>query len=52
MTLPTPNLDDRDAQSLVDEAKQLIPTYCPEWTNHNVWDPGVALIELVAWMSE
>jgi hypothetical protein len=52
MTLPTPNLDDRDAQSLVDEAKQLIPAYCPEWTNHNVSDPGVALIELFAWMSE
>ena len=52
MTLPTPNLDDRNAQSLVDEAKQLIPTYCPEWTNHNVSDPGVALIELFAWMSE
>ena len=48
MTLPTPNLDDRNAQSLVDEAKQLIPTYCPEWTNHNVSDPGVALIELFA----
>ncbi len=29
-----------------------ILTYCPEWTNHNVSDPGVALIELFAWMSE
>ena len=52
MSLPVPNLDDRQFQSIVDEAKRLIPTYCPEWTNHNVSDPGVALIELFAWMTE
>jgi predicted phage baseplate assembly protein len=52
MALPAPNLDDRRFQDIVDEAKRLIPQYCPEWTNHNVSDPGVALIELFAWMSE
>ncbi len=52
MALPSPDLDDRRFQDLVDEAKRLIPRYCPEWTNHNVSDPGVALIELFAWMSE
>src|SRR6185437_588919 len=52
MPLPAPNLDDRRFQDIVDEAKRLIPRYCPEWTNHNVSDPGVALIELFAWMSE
>jgi predicted phage baseplate assembly protein len=52
MPLPTPSLDDRTFQDIVDEAKRLIPLYCPEWTNHNVSDPGVALIELFAWMSE
>lgn len=52
MPLPTPDLDDRTFQDIVDEAKRLIPQYCPEWTNHNVSDPGVALIELFAWMSE
>ncbi|CAN5613697.1 putative baseplate assembly protein [soil metagenome] len=52
MPLPTPGLDDRTFQDIVDEAKRLIPRYCPEWTNHNVSDPGVALIELFAWMSE
>ena len=52
MSLPVPNLDDRRFQDLVDEAKRLIPTYCPEWTNHNVSDPGVALIEQFAWMTE
>jgi predicted phage baseplate assembly protein len=52
VTLPVPNLDDRRFQDIVDEAKRLIPKYCPEWTNHNVSDPGVALIELFAWMTE
>jgi predicted phage baseplate assembly protein len=52
MSLPVPNLDDRTFQDLVDEAKRLIPRYCPEWTNHNLTDPGVALIELFAWMTE
>lgn len=47
-----PNLDDRSFQDLVDEAKRLIPRYCPEWTDHNVSDPGIALIELFAWMTE
>jgi predicted phage baseplate assembly protein len=52
MTLPAPILDDRRFQDIVDEAKRLIPKYCPDWTDHNVADPGVALIELFAWMSE
>ena len=39
-------------QDIVDEAKRLIPRSRPEWTNHNLSDPGVALIELFAWMSE
>ena len=51
MSLPAPDLDDRSFQDIVDEAKRLIPRYCPEWTNHNLSDPGVALIELFAWMS-
>ena len=52
MLLPTPPLDDRRFQQIVDEAKTLIPKYCPEWTDHNVSDPGVALIELFAWMMD
>ena len=52
MSLPVTNLDDRSFQQLVDEAKRKIPELCPEWTNHNLSDPGVALIELFAWMTE
>jgi len=52
MPLPAPHLDDRRFQDLVDEAKRAIPRYCPEWTDHNVHDPGVTLIELFAHMVE
>ena len=52
MVLPAPNLDDRTFQDIVDETKRRIPRHTPEWTNHNLSDPGVALIELFAWMSE
>jgi predicted phage baseplate assembly protein len=45
-----PAIDPRRFQDLVDEAKRRIPLYCPEWTDHNVSDPGVMLIELFAWM--
>ncbi len=52
MTLAIPQLDDRQFQDLVDEAKKRIPYYCKEWTDHNVSDPGVTLIELFAWMTD
>ena len=52
MPLATPILDNRRFQDIVDEAKRLIPHYCPEWTDHNVSDPGVAVVELFAWMTE
>ena len=48
--LPAPNLDDRTFQDLVDEAKRLVQHRCPEWTDHNVSDPGVTLIEAFAQM--
>jgi predicted phage baseplate assembly protein len=52
VTLPAPRLDDRTTQDIVNECKQRIHRLCPEWTDHNVSDPGVALIELFAWMTE
>jgi predicted phage baseplate assembly protein len=50
MVLPAPNLDDRRFQQLVDEAKRYVQQRCPEWTDHNVSDPGVTLIEVFAQM--
>jgi predicted phage baseplate assembly protein len=52
MALPTPNLDDRRFQDLVDDAKRMVMRRCPEWTDHNVSDPGVTLIETFAFMTD
>ncbi|HVT11702.1 MAG TPA: putative baseplate assembly protein [Fimbriimonadaceae bacterium] len=52
MSLPSPNLDTRNFQDIVDDAKRQIGLRCPEWTDHNVSDPGVTLIELFAYMTE
>jgi predicted phage baseplate assembly protein len=50
MTLQTPNLDDRKFQDIVSEARSKIPLYCPKWTDYNLSDPGITLIEIFAWM--
>src|SRR5690348_10738041 len=52
MSLSPPNLDDRDWGSLVEEARQRIAAKCPEWTDFNPSDPGMTLVELMAWMTE
>ncbi|HKG63550.1 MAG TPA: putative baseplate assembly protein [Solirubrobacteraceae bacterium] len=52
MRLPEIQLDDRRFQDLVSEARLKISRSCPEWTEHNVSDPGITLIELFAWMTE
>ena len=52
MTLVAPNLDDRRFQDLVDDAKRLVQQRCPDWTDHNVSDPGVTLIETFAFMTD
>ncbi|MDG3548140.1 putative baseplate assembly protein [Methanobacterium formicicum] len=52
MSLPIPDLDDKTFKDLVEDAKRLIPTYVPEWTDYNAHDPGITLIELFAWLTE
>src|SRR5262245_6422009 len=50
--IPSPKLDDRTFNDIVEEAISMIPRYAPEWTNHNPADPGITLIELAAWMTD
>ena len=52
MPVPLPNLDDRRWSDLVDEGRALIPLYARDWTDHNVHDPGIMLMELFAWIAE
>jgi predicted phage baseplate assembly protein len=48
VTLVAPNLDDRHFQDLVDDARRYVQRRCPEWSDHNVSDPGITLIETFA----
>jgi hypothetical protein len=52
MSLTVPSLDDRRYQQLLDEALARIPVHTPEWTNFNPSDPGVALVEVFAFLTE
>lgn len=52
MPLPLPRLDDRTYADLVADARSFIPSYGPDWTDHNPTDPGITLVELFAWLAE
>ncbi len=52
MPLPVPKLDSRTWAELTAEAVELVPRHAARWTDHNLHDPGITLIELFAWLSE
>jgi hypothetical protein len=47
-----PLLDDIDFEALFEEARALIPRFAPDWTDHNLHDPGITLIDLIAWIAD
>ena len=48
MPLPSPNLDDRSFEQLLDEARMLITRSDSGWTDLSKGDPGVVLLEVFA----
>lgn len=50
--LPIPNLDDRDFDRLMVEAKELIAARSPEWTDLTPGEPGVTLVEVFAYLTD
>jgi len=52
VTLPVPNLDDRTFLDLVADARDQIAHSCPTWTDLSVHDPGMALVEAFAYLTE
>jgi predicted phage baseplate assembly protein len=52
MALPLPRLDNRTFDQLVSEGQVLLPRYAPAWTNYNAADPGITILELLAWLAE
>ncbi|MES2823579.1 MAG: putative baseplate assembly protein [Pseudomonadota bacterium] len=52
MPLPLPSLDRLTYDQLVAEARASLPALAPSWTDFNAHDPGITLIELLAWLAE
>jgi predicted phage baseplate assembly protein len=52
MPLTAPVLDDRTYADLRAELVRQIPVFAPEWTNHNESDPGIVLVDLLAFLGE
>jgi hypothetical protein len=52
MSLPSPNLDNRDFSQLLEECRLRIKQSCPQWTDLSPSDPGMMLLELFAHLTE
>jgi len=55
MDIPTPNLDDRNFDQLLSEAKERFTQFSQstvEWTDLTPSDPGIILLELFAHLTE
>src|SRR5262249_28584640 len=52
MPIQAPQLDDLRFDRTVEELVRRIPVYAPEWTDHNDSDPGITMIQLVAYLAE
>jgi hypothetical protein len=50
MTSIVPDLDTTTFEELVERGRSQIPRYAPRWTDHNVHDPGMTLLDLLAWI--
>ena len=46
------NLDDQSYAEIVEAAVGRLPWICPTWTDHNAHDPGITILELMAWYKE
>lgn len=45
-------LDTEIFQDILDDAKNMVASLYPEWTDFNYHDPGITMLELFAWMKE
>lgn len=47
-----PDLFDRRFRDLMEMGRARLPGLAPDWTDHNAHDPGITLVELLAWVTE
>ncbi|MCR2802448.1 putative baseplate assembly protein [Paenibacillus soyae] len=50
--LPRLPLDDRTYAEIVQQSRKIIPKRMPEWTDENAHDPGMTMLEMLAWLTE
>lgn len=50
--LPEISLDDEQFEEILGKARKMIPNLYPQWTDYNYHDPGITMLELMAWMKE
>jgi predicted phage baseplate assembly protein len=47
-----PDLFARRFDDLLEIGRSKLPALAPDWTDHNAHDPGITLMELLAWVAE
>ena len=52
MSKLAPDLFQKRFQHLMEIGRAQLPSLAPEWTDHNAHDPGITLMELLAWKTE
>ncbi len=50
--LPEIHLDDENYKSIINDVRNKIVSIYPKWNDFNYHDPGITLIELLAWIKE
>ncbi|NMA13633.1 MAG: putative baseplate assembly protein, partial [Clostridia bacterium] len=45
-------MDTEEYRDILDDARNMIVSLYPEWTDFNYHDPGITLIELFSWIKE
>jgi hypothetical protein len=50
--LASRNLDDQTLEEIMDFVLGRLPWLCPAWTDYNAHDPGITILELIAWYKE
>lgn len=52
MSALAPDFFDRRFDDLLEIGRSRLPSLAPGWTDHNLHDPGITLLELLAWVTE
>lgn len=50
--LPDIILNDENFEEIFEEARGMVASLYPDWTDHNYHDPGITMLELFAWLKE